>query len=137
MVVGFAAVFALQAAVVQDALLAFPPAWEQEPEQVVPQAAVAQIALPVQIAVLAARSGASPGDPQGDSVAAVCWAESPGGPQDAVPVQVAVLAARWDASRDDPQACSVAAGCSVESLGDPLVDLQADYLAVRLADDHW
>ena len=98
MVVGFAAVFALQAAVVQDALLAFPPAWEQEPEQVVPQAAVAQIALPVQIAV---------------------------------------LAARWDASRDDPQACSVAAGCSVESLGDPLVDLQADYLAVRLADDHW
>lgn len=87
---------------VQDALLAFPPAWE--PEQVVPQAAVAQTALPVQIAVRAARSGASLDDPQGDSVAAACWAGSLGDPLVDLPVQVAVRAARSGASRDDLRA---------------------------------
>ena len=63
MVVGFAAaVFALPVAVAQDAQLAVPPALEQELVPGVPQAAllVAQDALPVRNAALAACRGGMP-----------------------------------------------------------------------------
>jgi hypothetical protein len=101
-VVGFAAVFVLQAAVAQDAQLAVPPAWalvpEREPD--VPQAAqpVAPDALPEPIAALVAHSVVSPGDPP-----------------DAPPVLGEPLADRTAAGRadlrDDPQADCLAVHC--------------------------
>jgi hypothetical protein len=92
--------------VAQDARPAVLPAWELGlgPERGVPQVVVAQDAQPGLAAALVARSaetpadqrdalwgpadclavhsGASLGDPQDDSVAAACWAESLGDPQD-------------------------------------------------------